>query len=48
MALSTNHFIIGKYERNEIAPSINVDKKLADAHDTTVGYMLSKTKQSDF
>ena len=44
----TNHSIIGKYERDEVAPFIDVVKKLADALDTTVGYLLSETKQSNF
>ncbi len=47
-SLNTNHSIIGKYERDEVAPSIDVVKKLADALDTTVGYLLSETKQSNF
>jgi len=47
-SLKTNHSIIGKYERDEVAPSIDVVKKLADALDTTVGYLLSETKQSNF
>ncbi|RTL48896.1 MAG: XRE family transcriptional regulator [Sphingobacteriales bacterium] len=47
-ALNTNHSIIGKYERDEVAASVDVVKKMADALDTTVGYLLSETKQSNF
>lgn len=47
-ALSTNHSIIGKYERDEVKPTIDVVKKLAEALDTTVGYLLGETKQSNF
>ena len=34
--LSTNHSIIGKYERDEVKPTVDVVKKLADNLDTTV------------
>lgn len=46
--LSTNHSIIGKYERDEVKPTIDVVKNLAAALDTTVGYLLGETKQSNF
>lgn len=46
--MGTSCDIIGKYERDEVAPSIDVLKKLADTLDTTVGYLLSGTKQSNF
>ena len=41
--LNTNHSIIGKYERDEVKPTIDVVKKLADALDTNVGYLLGET-----
>lgn len=47
-SLNTNHSIIDKYERDEVAPSVEVVKKLGDALDTTVGYLLGETKQSNF
>lgn len=37
--------IIGKYERDEVRPSIDVAKKIANALDTTVGYLLSEGKR---
>jgi len=43
--LNTNHSIIGKYERDEVKPSIDVVKKIADELETTVGYLLGETKQ---
>lgn len=42
--LNTNHSIIGKYERDEVKPTIDAVKKLADALDTTVGYLLGETE----
>jgi transcriptional regulator with XRE-family HTH domain len=42
--LSTNHSIIGKYERDEVKPTVDVVKKLADTLDTTVGYLLGETQ----
>jgi transcriptional regulator with XRE-family HTH domain len=43
--LNTNHSIIGKYERDEVKPTIDVVKRLADELETTVGYLLGETKQ---
>lgn len=43
--LSTNHSIIGKYERDEVKPTIDVVKRLADELDTTVGFLLGETNQ---
>jgi transcriptional regulator with XRE-family HTH domain len=43
--LNTNHSIIGKYERDEVKPSIDVVKKIADELETTVGFLLGETKQ---
>lgn len=43
--LETSYTVIGKYERDEMKPSIDVAKKLAKLLDTTVGYMLGETKE---
>ena len=43
--LNTNHSIIGKYERDEVKPTIDVVKRLADELVTTVGFLLGETKQ---
>lgn len=42
--LNTNHSIIGKYERDEVKPTIDVVKKLVNALDTNVGYLLGETE----
>ena len=42
--LSVHHSIIGKYERDEVKPSIDVVKNIAAALDTTVGYLLGEQK----
>ncbi|WP_083730570.1 helix-turn-helix transcriptional regulator [[Flexibacter] sp. ATCC 35208] len=34
--LNTNHSIIGKYERDEVKPTIDVVKRLADELDTII------------
>ena len=45
--LNTNHSIIGKYERDEVKPTIDVVKKLADSLDTTAGYLLGETMDAN-
>lgn len=42
--IEAHHSIIGKYERDEVKPSIDVVKKLANILDTTVGYLLGETE----
>jgi transcriptional regulator with XRE-family HTH domain len=42
--LGVHHSIIGKYERDEVKPSIDVVKKMAKILDTTGGYLLGETK----
>ena len=44
---STSHTTIGKYERDEMTPSIEAAKKLAKILDTTVGYLLGEVEQAD-
>jgi transcriptional regulator with XRE-family HTH domain len=43
----TSHTTIGKYERDEMTPSIEAAKKLANILDTTVGYLLGENEGSD-
>ena len=43
----TSNTTIGKYERDEMIPSIEAAKKLAKILDTTVGYLLGETEQAD-
>lgn len=43
--LNTSYSVIGKYERDEMIPSIEVAKNIAKILDTTVGYILGETEQ---
>jgi len=45
--INSYHSIIGKYERDEVKPTIDVVKKLADALDTTAGYLLGETEDRE-
>ena len=44
---TTSHTTIGKYERDEMVPSIDAAKKLAKILDTTVGYLLGENEQAN-
>jgi transcriptional regulator with XRE-family HTH domain len=46
-AFVTSHTTIGKYERDEMTPSIDAAKKLANILETSVGYLLGENQQSD-
>lgn len=41
-AFVTSHTTIGKYERDEMIPSIDAAKKLANILNTSVGYLLGE------
>lgn len=41
--IDAHHSIIGKYERDEVKPSIDVVKKIAEVLNTTVGYLLGES-----
>ena len=45
--LNTSYSVIGKYERDEMTPSIDVAKRIAKILDTTVGYLLGETEQEN-
>ena len=45
--LEIHHSIIGKYERDEVKPSIDVVRHLATALDTTVGYLLGENEDKN-
>ncbi|ATL48193.1 transcriptional regulator [Chitinophaga caeni] len=45
--IKSHHSIVGKYERDEVKPTIDVVKKLADVLDTTVGYLLGETEDRE-
>jgi len=42
--LNTSTSVIGRYERDEMTPSIEAAKKIAKILDTTVGYLLGETE----
>jgi len=43
--VGTSGPIIGRYERDEVRPSIEVAKKLADELDVTIDYLLGGSRQ---
>ncbi len=45
--LSTNHSVIGKYERDDVKPSIDVVKRLAEILNTTVAYLIGEADTDD-
>jgi transcriptional regulator with XRE-family HTH domain len=45
--IEVHHSIIGKYERDEVKPSIDVVKKIAKTLETTVGYLLGETEDKN-
>ncbi len=45
--IKSHHSIMGKYERDEVKPTIDVVKKLADVLDTTVGFLLGETEDRE-
>lgn len=46
-ALNTSTSVIGRYERDEMTPSVDAAKKIAKILNTTVGYLLGETEQED-
>lgn len=44
-SLNTNHSIVGKYERDEVKPTVDVVKRLADVLETTVGFPIGKSEE---
>lgn len=45
--LNTSVSVVGRYERDEMSPGIEVAKKIAAYLDTTVGYLLGETDKAD-
>ena len=45
--LSTSISVIGRYERDEMTPSVEVAKKISNFLNTSVGYLLGETNKSD-
>lgn len=46
--LGSVHTVIGRYERDEMKPSIDVVKRLAEELGTTVGYLLGESDDKEF
>jgi|SRR5690554_185175 len=42
-----HHSIIGRYERDEAKPTIDIVRNMAKALDTTVGYLLGETEDDN-
>ena len=45
-AIGSVHTVVGRYERDEMKPSIDVVKRLADELGTTVGYLIDEAKEA--
>ena len=45
--IDSYHSIIGKYERDEVKPTIDVVKRLANVLETTVGYLVGETEDKE-
>ena len=45
--IKTSTSVIGRYERDEMTPSVEAAKKIAKILNTTVGYLLGETEQED-
>jgi transcriptional regulator with XRE-family HTH domain len=45
--IGSYHSIIGKYERDEVKPTIDVVKRLADVLETTAGYLLGESEDRE-
>lgn len=43
--VNTSGDIIGKYERNEVKPSIEVASKISDVLEVSLDYLVGKTEQ---
>jgi len=47
-AVGVSREIIGRYERNEVSPSVEVAKKIADALDVSLDYLAGEGKKAHF
>lgn len=47
-AIEASREAIGKYERNEVIPSVEVAKKIADIFDVTLDYLVSDQTKPAF
>lgn len=42
-AINSSRVMVGKYEREEVVPSVEVAKKIADALDVTLDYLVDES-----
>jgi transcriptional regulator with XRE-family HTH domain len=47
-AIDASREAIGKYERNEVVPSVEVAKKIADIFDVTLDYLVNDNAKPSF
>lgn len=47
-AIEASREAIGKYERNEVIPSVEVAKKIADIFDVTLDYLVNDKSKPSF
>lgn len=47
-AVGVSRVIIGKYERDDASPSIDIAKRIADAFDVTLDYLVGEGQNSTF
>lgn len=45
--INAHHSIIGRYERDEVKPTIDVVKKLADILNVTAGFLLGESENDN-
>lgn len=45
--INSHHSIIGKYERDEVKPTVDVIKKLADVLETTISFLMGETENQN-
>ncbi len=43
-----SHVLVGKYERGDAIPSLEVAKKIADAFDVSLDYLVGEGKNASF
>jgi transcriptional regulator with XRE-family HTH domain len=46
--IEVHHSIIGKYERDEVKPTIDVVKRIAVVLETTAGFLMGETEDREF
>jgi len=46
--IQVSRVIVGRYERNEAAPSIEIAKKIADAFDVSLDFLVGEGQNASF